>query len=416
MANLKQETVIHPAKITSPICITGLGCCSSAGKNLQQSWQNLCNKCSAPEPPPFKTIHTSPVFAIHPDWTPPDLSQFAGSITTPLNPTTLFCLSAISDSLSMAGLSNDDLAGKRVAIVLGTTVRCHFHDNDYYRHWKQGKTPNREPMDCFLNDNLATMCQQILATHGPTTVITNACASGTDAIGVARNLLLADQCDLAIAGGADELSPLAYHGFTSLLLCAETPCAPFDIKRAGLNLGEGSGIIILEKEENVNERNGLGIGWLKGYGSGSDGYHPTAPHPQARGLIRAINTAMTEACITAKDINFINGHGTGTRANDQVETIGLHTLHLDHCPLVSTKGVTGHTLGGAGGIEAVLTMQALQDGYSPGTIGCHTIDPELAMQPCPEQNGVTLEGPVGISQSLAFGGGNSALILEAAAK
>lgn len=400
--------------MTSTICITGMGCCSSAGNNRTQSWQHLCDAtCPTPQPPPFKTIHTSPVFAIHPDWKAPELSQFPGKPTTPLNPTTLFCLAAISEALTMAGLQVEELHTKRVAIILGTTVRCHFHNNEYYRNWKQGVAQSPEPMDCFLNDNLATICQQILATHGPTSVITNACASGTDAIGVARNLLLADQCDIAICGGADELSPLAYHGFASLLLCAEAPCTPFGENRAGLNLGEGAGIVVLEKNVSVTNRKATPVGWLRGYGSASDGYHPTAPHPEAKGLIRAVETALADARVSNDEIQFINGHGTGTRANDQVETLGLHALHLDHCPLVSTKGVTGHTLGGAGGIEAVFTLQALREQFSPGTIGTSRIDPKLALAPLAENQSSHLAGTIGMSQSLAFGGGNSVLILEA---
>jgi 3-oxoacyl-[acyl-carrier-protein] synthase-1/3-oxoacyl-[acyl-carrier-protein] synthase II len=316
----------------------------------------------------------------------------------------------------MAGLKLVDLSQKRIAIILGTTVRCHFHNNEYYRNWKQGVQQSQEPMDSFLNDNLATICQHHLATSGPTSVITNACASGTDAIGIARNLLLADQCDIAIAGGADELSPLAYHGFASLLLCAEAPCTPFAKNRAGLNLGEGAGVVVLEKNASLKKRGGAAIGWLRGYGSASDGYHPTAPHPEAKGLIRAVQTAMNDARVGEDDIHFINGHGTGTRANDQVETIGLHALHLDQSPLVSTKGATGHTLGGAGGIEAVFTLQALREQFSPGTIGTigtSTIDPTLALFPLAENQSTHLTGTIGMSQSLAFGGGNSVLIFEA---
>lgn len=391
------------------ISITGMGCCSSAGRNLKQSWQNICaTTCPQPQPPPFKTTQTSPVFAIHPDWVTKDLSQFPGKQTTPPNPTTLFCLSVIADALDMAGIQYQDLAKKRVALVLGTTVRCHFHNNDYYRNWKNGHSQSRAPIDCFLNDNLATSIQHILGTTGPTTVITNACASGTDAIGVARNLLLANQCDLAIAGGADELSPLAYHGFTSLLLCAEAPCTPFAQDRAGLNLGEGAGVVILERNDTRTP-----LGWLRGYGSASDGYHPTAPHPEARGLTQAIKNSLEDAHLNGAEICFINGHGTGTRANDQVETIGLHAMGLDQQPLVSTKGVTGHTLGGAGGIEAVLTMQALLTGFTPGTTGCHTPDPKLACRPLSQDQTHDLTGVVGMSQSLAFGGGNSVLIFEA---
>ncbi len=314
----------------------------------------------------------------------------------------------------MAGIDPASLPAKRVGIALGTTVRCHFHDDDYYLAWKTGQTPDQEAMRRFLNENLATAIQQIFQCHGPTTVVTNACASGTDAIGLGRSWLRHDLCDLVICGGADELSGLAFHGFASLLLTSDAPCMPFAKERSGLNLGEGAGILILEKNSPTSTRAKHPLGWLRGYGAASDGYHPTAPHPEGRGLQQAIDTAMAEAETEVGDIALINGHGTGTLANDLAETKALAALGFQNTPLISTKGATGHTLGAAGGIEAVLSLRTLLEGRTSGTVGCLNPDPSLPIAPLPQNERIHLTGRIGLSHSLAFGGGNAALILEAA--
>ncbi len=314
----------------------------------------------------------------------------------------------------MAGLDTATLATKRVGIALGTTVRCHFHDDDYYLAWKKGESHNQESMRRFLNENLAIAIQEILQCHGPTTVITNACASGTDAIGLGRSWLRQGLCDLVICGGADELSRLAFHGFSSLLLTSDTACKPFDQDRSGLNLGEGAGIVLLETDNSLSERKASPIGWLRGYGTSSDGYHPTAPHPEGKGLQQAINNALVDAGISNNDIALINGHGTGTQANDLAETTALAKLGFKNTPLISSKGATGHTLGAAGGVEAVLTLHALKQGRTFGTVGCQHPDKNLPMRPVTVDEKVTLGGRIGLSHSLAFGGGNAALVLEAA--
>lgn len=266
----------------------------------------------------------------------------------------------------------------------------------------------------YLSDNLAVALQDIFHCQGPSAVVTNACASGTDAIGLGRSWLRHDLCDLVLCGGADELSRLACHGFASLLLTSAAPCMPFARERSGLNLGEGAGIVILEKSSRARDRGVRPQGWLRGYGAASDGHHPTAPHPEGRGLQQAIRTAMTEAGVGVAGISLINGHGTGTQANDLAETTGLAALGFSRTPLISTKGATGHTLGAAGGIEAVLCLRALQEGRTFGTVGCRQPDPRLAMSPLTQGERVTLDGRVGLSHSLAFGGGNAALVLEAA--
>ncbi len=401
--------------VTTPrdIAISGMGCCCAAGSNSTRAWDRLWqNDIPIPCPPAFPCAQPQPVFAFAGplDFPPP----FRHIDHTTWNRTILLALHATLEALAMAGIDPGSLASKRVGIALGTTVRCHFHDDDYFLAWKNGQSPDQGPMQRFLNENLATAIQEIFHCHGPSTVVTTACASGTDAIGLGRSWLRHDRCDLVICGGADELSRLAFHGFASLLLTSDSPCMPFAKERNGLNLGEGAGILILERAEQTASSGCLPLGWLRGYGASSDGYHPTAPHPAGRGLQQAVTTAMAEAGVSTADIALINGHGTGTRANDLAETTALAQLGFTNTPLISTKGATGHTLGAAGGLEAVLTLRALQQGRTFGSIGCQEPDPALSLRPLVEKARQELGGRIGLSHSLAFGGGNAALVLEAA--
>ncbi|PLX50958.1 MAG: beta-ketoacyl-[acyl-carrier-protein] synthase family protein [Desulfobulbaceae bacterium] len=402
-----------PLNTEHPIAVSGMGCCCAAGPDLATVWRNLWHdEFPRPVAPPFACIEPQPVFAC----TAPLLlsSPFHGRPPDIDNRTLLLALQACLEALTSAAIKAEDLTHLRLGIALGTTVRCHFHDDDYFLAWQQGKRPAAKALHRFLNENLATALQEILGSRGPTSVVTNACASGTDAIGLAASWLRHDLCDLVICGGADELSRLAFHGFAGLMLTSDAPCTPFATGRRGLNLGEGAGILLLERETDRRRRGAEAQGWLLGYGAGADGYHPTAPHPQGRGLQQAIRSALRCANLHLDDIALINGHGTGTTANDLAETTALKNLGFSTTPLLSTKGATGHTLGAAGGIEAVLTLRALQEGATFGTIGCHEPDPALPVQPLCQGEEVPLAGRLGLSHSLAFGGGNAALILEGA--
>lgn len=330
------------------------------------------------------------------------------------NRTIQLALSAIDEALTGAGLTLEKLASKRVGIAFGTTVGCTFHNEKYYIDWKEGKKPESGLLYNYFSSNLAESIQRILGVQGPRIVITNACASGADAIGMAKKWLEYDLCDIAIAGGADELSRIACHGFNSLMLVSKENCRPFDINRKGLNLGEAAGVLILESQVQVEREKRNIAGWVRGYGIAGDAYHPTAPHPDGKGLQKAVGTALMEASVTTGDISMINAHGTGTRVNDQAETKAILEVGFDgtQVPVVSTKGATGHTLGAAGGVEAVFTLLALNRGEVFGTIGCAEPDPELSFPILATGQHAHLTGRIGLSQSLAFGGSNSALVIE----
>ena len=330
-----------------------------------------------------------------------------------LNRTSQLCLESVMSAIVQAGLEPSSLTKYRVGVSLGTTVGCTFNDESYYLQWRQGKHPDVAPLERYFANNLAETVQASLNLAGPCAVITNACASGTDAIGLAKTWIEQGLCDIAIAGGADELSRIAYHGFAGLMLLSDKPCRPFDLKRNGLNLGEGSGILILERDDFCKRRGALPFGMILGYGVASDCYHPTAPHPEGHGLIKALSMALADSGIAGQEIGYINAHGTGTLANDATEALALSKVNLGgDCPVVSTKGMTGHMLGAAGAVEAIITIKSLQQGQCRGSFGCRQLDPDLPCTILTEDESASLNSRIGISQSLAFGGGNSVLVLE----
>lgn len=198
------------------------------------------------------------------------------------------------------------------------------------------------------------------------------------------------------------------------MLYSEKSCTPFDVGREGLNLGEGAGICILEREEEGKKEGRSPLGRVLGYGVGGDAYHPTAPHPEGRGLQRAVRDALQDSGCNVADISLINAHGTGTPANDRAETHAIAALGFakDSVAVVSTKGFTGHTLGAAGGVEAVYALMALNEGLVVGSGGCRDVDPELEFPILSSTERRALKGNIGLSLSLAFGGSNSALVLE----
>ena len=397
------------------ITIRGYGAICGAGATSTEAFEAICNRQIRNQ---MLGREWFPGPTVAPCFLAPETGILrrrleAGGIVTPDwgNRTLLLALVAILEALEKGELSRAALRRARVGVAIGTTVGCTFNNEEYYRQWRKGQTPDPKPLEAYLSSNLAAAIQRILGINGPRLVVTNACSSGTDAIGLACGWLEAGLCDFVLAGGADELSRIACHGFHSLMLVSNQSYTPFDRNRKGLNLGEGAGILLLERADRGKSDP---FGRVLSYGSAGDGYHPTAPHPDGRGLQRALQSAMARAHVEPSMVAMINGHGTGTSANDRAETNGLVAAGLADAPLVSTKGATGHTLGGAGGLEAVFTMLALNEGRLTGTVGCAEVDPAFAREALSELHEIPLHSLIGISQSLAFGGGNGVLVLEGA--
>jgi 3-oxoacyl-(acyl-carrier-protein) synthase len=281
-----------------------------------------------------------------------------------------------------------------------------LNNEKFYREFKSGNEPDILPVRNYLNNNPAKFISDYFNLKGPFTVISNACSSGTDAIGLAKLWIECGLCDAVIAGGTDELSRITYLGFSSMQITSEKPCMPFDKNRDGLNLGEGAGVLIMENEKS-NNRSSDFLAEICGYGCSSDAYHPTAPHPEGTGLRKAIKTAGYNTDFS--EIAFINSHGTSTKNNDRTEGRIISDVYPDNIPVISTKSYTGHTLGAAGGIEAIFTIQSLLNGKLPLSAGFSEYDNECMISPCTEP--VIITKKIAVSHSLAFGGNNSVLFI-----
>ena len=385
-----------------PVAITGLGCICAAGNDLDACLETLYGAGRPPAPPTiFASSHPTryPVFEV------------AGFRERPgLLRTSALALRAAGEALAQAGLDPAALAGLRVGVCVGTTVGCALNDEEFCRAYRAGEEPDLEPIERILRSNPAAAIAREFGLDGPCQTVVNACASGTDAVGLAASWVRGGLCDLAIAGGADELSRITYHGFISLMISDDSPCKPFDLRRKGLNLGEGAGMLVLESEAMRARRGRRALSFLIGYGSGCDAHHLTAPSPTGEGLRRAIAEALACCDTPAEAVCFVNAHGTGTPDNDRVESRVLASL-FPGVPYLSTKGYTGHTLGAAGGIEAVFTAASLARGAIPPSAGFGTPDPELGGQPVRVLTEVS--GEVALSESLAFGGNNAVILLRA---
>jgi 3-oxoacyl-[acyl-carrier-protein] synthase II len=301
------------------------------------------------------------------------------------------------------------LKKKRVGVCIGTNVGSCVNNEAFYLSHREGGDLLAASADRFLMSNPTRVIATEFCAGGPLQTVVNACSAGGDAIGLAATWIRAGLCDVVIAGGADELYQVTYTGFKSLLIYDDAPCKPFDANRKGLNLGEGAAIFILTSEEIRKSALKKPRGYVLGYGSTTDAYHPTKTRPDGLGLKMAIYEAMETAGTTSAEIAFVNAHGTGTWDNDLIESRVLNDI-LPEAPFFSTKGHTGHTLGASGAIEAAFTIACLEEGRIPASAGFTTPDPELAPA-YPVRENFSISGRIALSQTLAFGGNNAVLIL-----
>jgi len=315
----------------------------------------------------------------------------------------------VEEALEDAGWQ-DEISRHRVGVCLGTTVGPQLNDMQFYRAYRSSQAAPMEPVDRFLKGNIAEVVARTFKLRGPCSTVVNACSSSADAIGVAMSWLKNGVCDVALAGGSDELNLVPYCGFASLGIVSKSFCSPFDRDRTGLNLGEGAGIFVLETEPIARPRGKAAGLFCSGYGSASDAYHMTAPRPDGTGLEAALRKALAEAAVAPAEVGFVNAHGTSTPDNDRVEGAVLARVFGPAIKFLSTKGYTGHTLGAAGAVEAVFTAAALRAGWIPASAGFVTKDDEIPIAPVKEKT--PIQERVAVSTSLAFGGSNAALVIS----
>ncbi len=257
--------------------------------------------------------------------------------------------------------------------------------------------------------------------RGPTMTITTACASSTHAVGEAFRMISTGNVDMVVAGGADaSITPISVAGFCSMKALStrnDEPTKasrPFDKERDGFVMGEGAGILILEELNHALARGANIYGEIVGYGSTSDAFHITQPDPEAKGATRAMELALEEAAADYHDVDYINAHGTSTYFNDKLETLAIKNVFKEHAKALnisSTKSMTGHLLGAAGGIEAIATIMAIKEGVIPPTINYDNPDEECDLNYTPNK-AVIREVKYALSNSLGFGGHNATVLFK----
>lgn len=388
--------------------MTGLGIRTAIGGTVDEVWSALASNDSGLtrlelfDSPRYGQI---PVGEIKAD--PADMSGLAeGSRTDHL------AACAGRAAFADAGLDTLETDQRRdVGVVLGT---CTGGMKDTERFLETLLRDCRMDVS-LLRHHMASCPTEALAglldVHGFRATVSTACASGASAVAVACDVLRSGEASMVLAGGADSLTRLTVNGFGSLLIVDPDGCHPFDRDRAGMSLGEGAGVLVLETAESARERGARVHAWLAGWGSACDAFHATAADPDGGGAIAAMRAAMTVAGTDPRHVHYVNAHGTGTKDNDTAEGNAIRTLFQDRPPLVSsTKRFFGHTLAAAGAIEAIVCVLALRHQAAPGTLGLRHADPETGLLPLKEYTQAPLD--IVMSNSLGFGGNCCSLVIR----
>ncbi|NOZ86811.1 MAG: hypothetical protein GXP49_11170 [Deltaproteobacteria bacterium] len=397
------------------VVITGIGVISPIGSNKGEMLDSLIHGRSAiASSPRFegKGFRTSFVAEV------PDLEDL--SIEESKEPYTdrcsLLSIIAAKQALVDSGLepSGEDLL-PGAGLVLGTCNGGMLSIEKHYR-MRLGMEKGGFGEDLFLQKRYfgpALCTAGRLGISGPCSTVVTACSASLNAIGVAMDWLKNKDADIVLAGGADALSGTTLAGFDGLKTTCPAQCAPFSFP-LGLNLGEGAAYWVLENQDHATRRGAKIYGCLLGYGLSTDAYHPTSPDPRGRGLYLALKRAVTDSGIDLKEIEYVNAHGTGTEANDKAESNTLRTFFNGKVPPVSSlKSYFGHTLGAAGILEATGALLCLSKGFVPATLNFNRPRPGCNLDYVPNEPRPA-RAKLFLSEKLAFGGHNCAMLLSAA--
>jgi 3-oxoacyl-[acyl-carrier-protein] synthase II len=343
---------------------------------------------------------------------PPFEAPFPRRVVRRASRADLLGLCAAREAVAAAGLAPADLA--TAAVVHGTGAGgAQLLERYVARTLARGL--DRAPPSWLVPQQPATTTDLIaneLGAFGPRTTLMTACSSSATALGYGADLIRLGRADVVIAGGTEALCRLTFGGFSALRVLDPSPCRPFDAARAGLNLGEGSALLVLEGLDHARRRGARVQAELCGYGVSADAHHLTAPDPTGGGPARAMRAALADAGVPPEAVDYVNAHGTATAHNDPVETAALHAAFGAHAAALlvsSTKAMFGHTLGAAGALEAVVATVALEDGLVPPTLGLERADPACDLD---YVAGAPRRRPLRhvLSSSFAFGGHNTCLL------
>ena len=324
---------------------------------------------------------------------------------------------AADEAVADAGLLDSRLDMTRVGVFFGAGTADLIRNEDYYRTWITEGIERARPSAAwnhFSNTPVDVIADRF-GFEGLRSCIVAACSSSTIAIGQAADAIRRGRADAVLAGGTDALARLTFSGFNGLRLMDTSPCRPFDRSRAGMNIGEGAAVLVLEDLHRARRRGARIYVELAGYGLGCEAFHPTAPEPEGRPVAAIMASALRDASVNAADVDHVNAHGTATPQNDTAEAHGFCRLFGDRAarlPVTSIKSMIGHCLGAAGAVEAAALALTIAHGVIPPTIHHGETDPNCHLDVVANQ---AREQPVrcGISMSLGFGGNDSAIVMRA---
>ncbi|SDQ88444.1 3-oxoacyl-[acyl-carrier-protein] synthase II [Virgibacillus subterraneus] len=404
------------------VVITGLGSVSPVGNDVQTMWDNVVAGNSGID---YITRLNKDDFPAH---VAAEVKDFDPTLfmekkdARKMDLFTQYAVAASKMAIDDANLTIDENNANRVGVWIGSGIggmgtledqHTKFLEKGYRR-----VSPFFVPM--MIPDMAAGQVSIQFGAKGINSCTVTACASGANSIGDAFKAIERGDADYIIAGGTEApITNMAFAGFSSAkaLSTNEDPkkaSRPFDLDRDGFVMGEGAGILILETLESAQERGAHIYGEIVGYGATGDAYHITAPAENGEGAARAMQHAIEDAGISPSDVDYVNAHGTSTHLNDKFETVAIKTVFDEYAsklPISSTKGVTGHLLGAAGGIESVISIKSIADGQIPGTMNYETPDPDCDLDYV--TNGSRKQDVnVVMSNSLGFGGHNVSLIFK----
>jgi 3-oxoacyl-[acyl-carrier-protein] synthase-1 len=387
------------------IAISSYTATSALGLGLESIQEAISNGCSGLRPNDLKNC---------------DLDTWIGrvqSIESTALPSHLDHLHSRNNQLAWLGLQQngfltnvdqliDQVGADRIGVVMATSTSSIGRTEEGYACMEpSGRMPKEYDQHEIHNlHSPGFFVSRATGLKGPSMTISTACSSSAKVFATASRWIKYGLVDAVLVGGVDSLCLSIMYGFNSLELLSPNPCRPFDRRRDGINLGEAAGFALLTKEELAPAAELA----LLGYGESSDAYHMSHPHPEGKGAIMAMDQALKRSGIPAMEIDYINLHGTASKANDLIETYALSQCFPTSTLASSTKGWTGHTLGAAGILESIITLESMQHGIVPGTLNCEEPDPEFRF-PILEENTKKLIRNA-MSNSFGFGGNNAALL------
>ncbi|MFD5395749.1 beta-ketoacyl-[acyl-carrier-protein] synthase family protein [Streptomyces sp. NPDC127097] len=399
--------------------VTGLGLVTAAGVGAKATWHTVTQ-----EAVPGGVSHQEELADLPCDfmYTIADLdtTELLGVATQRLmDRFSQLAVIAAREAVADAGLDPESWDSSRVAVVIGSAHGgLPFYDQQHVAMAGRGArrvSPKLAPLT-VVNSAASSVCMD-LGAQGPSMGVATACSSGTVALGTAHQLLRAGVCDIAIAGGAESvLSRLLIASACQMKAVSTrrddpaTACRPFDAGRDGFVVGEGAGLLVLERPEHASARRAPVRAHIRGYGASSDAYAAVAPDPEGNGIERALRSALADAQVQGRDVGHVNAHGTSTVVNDRVEATVLRRVLGDHPLVTSTKAMTGHALGAAGGIETALTVLALEQQLVPPTANLEVPDPRIPID-IVRKEARQAAFDCAVKTSLGFGGHNAALVL-----